>query len=137
VHQWVDRDDAGKRQQQHVGVTRGEERGDGGDAVGALAILHHHRLPPTLGQTLRQHSGGDVGTGARRQRDDQPNGALRPALGAARRRREHECEQQSRGKGGKATEGAHDVLTSCWAVIAGSLVFDGPRRAGHGLGFLR
>ena len=66
-----------------------------------------------------------------RQRDDQPNGALRPALGEAWRRREHKCKQQSRGKGGKATEGAHDILTCCRAAIAGSLACDGPRRGGR------
>jgi hypothetical protein len=47
----------------------------------AWAIFHDHRLTPARGQTLRKEARCGVGCAARRQRQDDPDCALRPGLG--------------------------------------------------------
>ena len=51
-----------------------------GDAVAALFVLYDHRLTPALGEVLRKQAAGNVGAGPGRERDDQLDRALRPAL---------------------------------------------------------
>ena len=73
-----------------------QERRHRRDAVGALAVLDHHRLAPLLRQPFRDYAGGQVHAAARRQRDDEAHGPLRPGL--RMRRRLHCSEQSGRGR---------------------------------------
>ena len=61
-------------------VARAEKRADGGNAVGALAVLHHDGLAPALAQPFGDEAPGQVSTAAGRQRNDEPHGLLRPSL---------------------------------------------------------
>src|SRR5262249_19832062 len=110
-------------------VARGEECGDRRNAVSTLTVLHHDRLPPALRQALRQKAAHNVRTAARRKRDDQADGPLRPWLGESRR-----CgDCKSKQKCGKAIECAHGSLAfmSCWTTIVRRSVCGGRRRGEH------
>ena len=93
VEQRIDRDQAGEAEDQRVVFAVGQERLHRQDAVGALAVLHHHRLAPSLRQPLGKHPRHHVHAAAGSERRDQADGALRPVrrgLGvrqAGRRRR--------------------------------------------------
>jgi hypothetical protein len=61
-------------------VARAEKRADGGDAIGPLAILHHHRLAPTLGQPFGDQAADQVRSTAGRERNHEPHRFLWPRL---------------------------------------------------------
>jgi hypothetical protein len=94
VQQVVEGDDAAERKQERVVVASREETGDGGDAVGALAVLHHHRLPPALGEPLRDQARRQVHAAAWRQRNDEAHGSLWPSLSLSLSLRDRRCERQ-------------------------------------------
>jgi len=80
MQQVVERDDAGKREQEGVIVARRKQRSDGRNAVGALPVLHHDGLPPALGQLLGQQPRRQIHAAPRRQRHDEAHDLLRPTL---------------------------------------------------------
>jgi hypothetical protein len=78
VEQRIDRDQAGEAEDQRVVFAVGQERLHRQDAVGALAVLHHHRLAPSLRQSLGKHPRHHVHATAGSERRDEPHGALWP-----------------------------------------------------------
>jgi hypothetical protein len=80
VQQGIERDHAGEGEQEGVVVACAEERTDGGNAVGALAVLHHDGLAPAFAQPLGDEAPCQVRTAAGRQWNDEPHGLFRPAL---------------------------------------------------------
>ena len=80
VYQRIDGDDPRERHQEGMRVAGRKKRGHRGDAVPALFVLYDHRLAPALGEVLRKQAAGNVGAGPGRERDDQLDRALRPAL---------------------------------------------------------
>jgi hypothetical protein len=102
VQQVVEGDDAAERKQERVVVAGGEETGDRRNAVGALAVLHHDRLPPALAEPLRDQARRQVHAAAGRQRHDEANGFLWPSLSLRlglrdrRRERQHQPGNQRR-----------------------------------------
>ena len=70
----------GEAEDQRMVVAVGQERLHRQDAVGALAVLHHHRLAPSLRQPLGEQPGDNVHAAAGAERRDQADGVLRPVL---------------------------------------------------------
>ncbi|MPM90827.1 hypothetical protein SDC9_137949 [bioreactor metagenome] len=80
-------------QQQRQPVGRGLGDVIGADhAVGAGAVVHHHRMAPYLGELLCDQSPDDVCAAACRVRHDERHGLGRIALGATLR----PCGQRAR-----------------------------------------
>src|SRR5262249_61507310 len=93
-------DDARKRKQEGVIVAGRKKRGDGGNAIGALAILDHDRLTPALGQPFGKKPPGKVGAAAGRQGNNEAHGVLRPwvalRLGCRGRDGKREAKRESK-----------------------------------------
>jgi len=64
-----------------MGVACRKECRDRRDAVAALFVLNDHWLTPASRQPFCKQPAGNVRAGPRRERDDQLDRALRPALG--------------------------------------------------------
>ena len=109
VDQRIDRDQSGEAEDQRMVVAVGQERLHRQDAVGALAVLHHHRLAPFLRQPLGKHPRHHVHAAAGPERRDHADGVLRPV----RRRLGVRCAGWPRstrgrraGRGSRKTSGA-------------------------------
>src|SRR5215510_11039183 len=94
VQQVIEAYNAAEREQKGVIVARGEEGGDCRNAICALAVLHHDRLPPALGQPLGDQPRGKVHAAAGRQREDEAHGFLRPRLSRGLRMGTHTREAE-------------------------------------------
>jgi hypothetical protein len=61
-------------------ILRADKGGDRHDAVAAGPVLDHHRLPPFLGQPVREQPRADIGTAAGSERQDELDRPRRPVL---------------------------------------------------------
>ncbi len=81
-----------RREEQHMVISAGEERGEPNDAIGTGTILHDHGLAPALGQMVGQQSGGHIRTASGSEWHHQFDHSLRPGLGW--RCRPGQCEHR-------------------------------------------
>jgi hypothetical protein len=119
VQERIEGDHAGEREQEGMVVARAEKGADGGNAVGALAVLHHDGLAPAFAQPFGDEAPCQIRTAAGRQWNDEPHGLFRPGLerrlgGRLRQRRtggERERKQRTDGRGaspsGDPAQGIH------------------------------
>jgi hypothetical protein len=61
-------------------IMRVEHAANGENGIAAWPIFDDDRLPPLYGKLVGHQPGGDVDAGARSQRDDESDRALRPWL---------------------------------------------------------
>ena len=71
---------SGKAEDQRMVVAIGKKRLHRQDAVGALAVLHHHRLAPFLREPFGEQPRRHVHAAAGAERRDHADGVLRPVL---------------------------------------------------------
>jgi len=81
--------------QQDVIVVGIDESADGDNGVPSGAILHHDRLAPARGQSIRQQPCADIDSRSRTERQQEFDRALRPALRRRRRCCQHKWGEQS------------------------------------------
>jgi hypothetical protein len=109
VQQRIDGDHAGEGEQEGVLVARVEERGDRGNAVATLTVLHHYSVAPALGETLGEESRREVGSASRRERHYEAHGPLWPTLRRLGWRRRGQGAHGHCGHGGESSNHAHGI----------------------------
>jgi hypothetical protein len=70
----------GWREQQHMIVARGEDRGDGDEGVATGAVLDNDRLTPFCRKLVAQQARGDIDSRTWTKRDNESDRSLRPGL---------------------------------------------------------